>query len=151
MTCLYLEQKWHENLKTQMFWDNACLNRSGQIIIFHQRRFPWIEGSHFPSKKLPFAGPKHVWGRYILTKLIDFQPFQKLSHHSPVVFVKVEVIWTHQWHFRRIVTYDLHLGKQNVFEETGFQKKQTTSLHSLAFSMLLFAFSMLKKTPKSSV
>ena len=123
MTCLYLERKWHENLKTQMFWDNACLNRSGQIIIFHQRRFPWIEGSHFPSKKLPFAGPKHVWGRYILTKLIDFQPFQKLSHHSPVVFVKVEVIWTHQWHFRRIVTYDLHLGKQNVFEETGFQKK----------------------------
>jgi len=55
--------------------------------------------------------------------LIDFQPFQKLSHHSPVVFVKVEVIWTHQRHFRRIVTYDLHLGKQNVFEETGFQKK----------------------------
>ena len=28
---------------------------SGQIIIFHQPRFPWNKGSHFPSKTLPFG------------------------------------------------------------------------------------------------
>ena len=31
------------------------LNQSGQIIIFHQPRFPWNKGSHFPSKTLPFG------------------------------------------------------------------------------------------------
>ena len=29
---------------------------SGQIIIFHEPRFPWNKGSHFPSKTLPFGG-----------------------------------------------------------------------------------------------
>ena len=38
---------------------------SGQIIIFHQPRFPWnIRG--FPLQSPPFVGPKLVWGRELI-------------------------------------------------------------------------------------
>ena len=39
-------------------------------IIYHQPRFPWNKGSHFPSKRLPFGG-QVVWGRYHLTRNIS--------------------------------------------------------------------------------
>ena len=36
---------------------------SCQIIIFHQPRFPWKKGFHFPYFSPPFGGPKtRVWG-----------------------------------------------------------------------------------------
>ena len=39
---------------------------SGQIIIFHQPRFPWNEG--ISLTKPPFGGPGRVFGRYNLTR-----------------------------------------------------------------------------------
>ena len=45
-----------------MYW-------SGQIIIFHQPRFPWNKG--IPLTKPPFGGKiGRVFGRYNLTRLI---------------------------------------------------------------------------------
>ena len=41
---------------------------SGQIIIFHQPRFPWNKGSHFPS--LATIWGEVVWGRYNLTRYV---------------------------------------------------------------------------------
>ena len=38
--------------------------RSGQIVIFHQPRFPWNKG--ISALQLPFGGPKNVWGRELI-------------------------------------------------------------------------------------
>ena len=38
----------------------------GQIIIFHQARFPWNFGG-FPFQKATFWGAQVAWGRYNLT------------------------------------------------------------------------------------
>ena len=42
-------------------------NETGQIIIFHQPRFPWNKG--ISLTKPPFGGPGRVWGRYNLTRM----------------------------------------------------------------------------------
>ncbi len=47
----------------QSFWlvhvgDWNILKQSDQIVIFHQPRFPWNKGSHFPSQTVPFGGPR---------------------------------------------------------------------------------------------
>ena len=39
--------------------------------VFHQPRFPWNKGSHFPSKKLPFGVKTPVFGRYNLTWFME--------------------------------------------------------------------------------
>ena len=43
---------------------------SGQIIIFHQPRFPWNDGNSCPQ--LPFRGKSVVWGRYNLTRHMTY-------------------------------------------------------------------------------
>ena len=67
-----------------MVWSNhaTCLvHQSGQIIIFHQPRFPWLFGD-FPYSTT-FWG-EVVWGRYNLTRPIILR-FDLLSvfivHH----------------------------------------------------------------------
>ena len=46
------------------------LQKSGQIIIFHQPRFPWNKG--ISLAKPPFGV---VWGRYNLTRKIQWEAF----------------------------------------------------------------------------
>ena len=46
---------------------------SGQIIIFHQPRFPWNSRSHFPYYSPPFAGNRSCFrSRANLTRLMPF-------------------------------------------------------------------------------
>ena len=44
-------------------------NPSGQIIIFHQPRFPWNKGI---SRTKPTIWSEVVWGRYNLTRPMTF-------------------------------------------------------------------------------
>ena len=41
----------------------ATSDKPTEIIIFHQPRFPEIQG-HISLSQLPFGGPQVVWGRY---------------------------------------------------------------------------------------
>ena len=43
---------------------------SGQILIFHQPRFPWNNGISLPTCYL--LGAQVVWGRYILPRMVGF-------------------------------------------------------------------------------
>ena len=42
------------------------LNKSGQMIIFHQPRFPWNKGSRISLQNATFWGKSVVWGRELI-------------------------------------------------------------------------------------
>ncbi len=52
---------WH-------IWQNGKIQWSGQIIMFHQPRFPWNKGISLPKRYL--LGAQVVWGRYNLTRMM---------------------------------------------------------------------------------
>ncbi len=59
----------HSNEVFMVVW----IISSGQIIIFHQPRFPW-NSRGFPLQKATFWGKSVVWGRYNLTNEIPDSP-----------------------------------------------------------------------------
>ena len=48
--------------------ENSQVKSSGQFTIVHQPRFPWNQGSHFPS--LATFWGEVMWGRYNLDRII---------------------------------------------------------------------------------
>ena len=47
-------------IRSLLIYQLHLSNDSDQIKTFHQPRFPWNKGSHFPSYSLPFGGPGRV-------------------------------------------------------------------------------------------
>ena len=109
-------------------------------IIFHQPRFSWNKGSHFPSKKLPFGWPR-LWFRsranlirihncfaFCIKKLNrntelvgGFKPFETYSSSQngnlPQVGVKITNIWNHHL-ARHFLTHQ----QLNILGREGFSK-----------------------------
>ena len=53
---IHLEVMNSQNDKTNIpWWFQPSWYKSSQQIIIHRPRFPWNQGSHFPSKQLPFG------------------------------------------------------------------------------------------------
>ncbi len=74
------------------------MNDSARMIIFHQPRFPWNKGSHFPSSAT-FWGEGNVWGRYKFDQNDELEedlPFQLLGIFGvqPLVFRDVSTMST---------------------------------------------------------
>ena len=79
---------------------------SGQIIIFHQPRFPWNKGSHFPSKTLPLGGNRscevamkfdQIYGTTYGIWLVVSTHLKNISQNGnlPQIGVEIKHIWNH--------------------------------------------------------
>ena len=100
--------------------------RTAQMIIFHQPRFSWNKGSHFPSKTLPFAGPRFSpllgpWNDVDLIK--EITSIQESSHFEPKkspekFWNPKKIIWT-------IHLHDFGFNSCSFYRDGKYFRKQS--------------------------